>query len=93
MNTLHDLSGFVCPLSSIKATQVIDSLAEGETIQLILGDTDSLRRVVRELKTRGIRPGYEQESENKFVLTITKKLDAVGSDNGIRKGSGRFGES
>ena len=68
----YDLCGFVCPLSKIKATELIDKLGEGETARIILGDTDSLKSVAQELKTRGIKPGFEQEGENKFILTITK---------------------
>jgi cysteine synthase/TusA-related sulfurtransferase len=68
----YDLAGLICPLSKIKATELIDSLDEGETARLILGDSDSLKSVVQELKVRGIRPAFEQESENRFVLTITK---------------------
>ena len=67
-----DLCDFVCPLSKIKATELIDNLDEGETIKIILGDRESLKSAVQELKTRGIKPGFEQESENKFILTITK---------------------
>lgn len=67
-----DLCGFVCPLSKIKAVQAIDSLTEGETILLILGDTDSLKSVVQELKTRGIRPDFERVAESRFVLTVTR---------------------
>jgi len=68
----YDLCGFVCPLSKIKATEVIDNLDEGETIKIILGDTDSLKSVAEELKTRGLKPGFKQEAEDRFVLTITK---------------------
>ena len=62
----------VCPLSKMKATEFIDNLSEGETVRIILGDTDSLKSVAQELKTRGIKPAFEQESENRFVLTITR---------------------
>ncbi len=68
----HDLCGFVCPLSKMKATEFIDNLDEGETAKIILGDADSLKSVAQELKTRGIKPGFEQEGENRFILTITK---------------------
>lgn len=68
----YDLSGFVCPLSKMKATAFIDRLADGETAKIILGDRDSLKSVVQELKTRGIKPGFEQEGESRFKLTITK---------------------
>ncbi len=68
----YDLCDLVCPLSKIKATEIIDNLDGGETIKIILGDTDSLRSVVQELKARGIKPGFEQQGENRFILTITK---------------------
>lgn len=41
-------------------------------MKIVLGDTDSLKSVVQELKTRSIKPGFEEEDENRFVLTITK---------------------
>ena len=41
-------------------------------VKLILGDSDSLRSVVGELKARGIKPGFAKDGENRFVLTITK---------------------
>ncbi len=68
----HDLSNFICPLSKIKAAELIDSLQENERIRIILGDSDSLKSVAQELKTRGIKPTFEQKSENRFILTITK---------------------
>ncbi len=67
-----DLCGLVCPLSKMKATELIDNLSEGETIRIILGDTDSLKSVAQELKTRGLKPGFEQEGESRFILTITR---------------------
>ncbi len=69
---IYDLCDFVCPLSRMKAAEVIDNLGEGETVKIILGDADSLKSVVQELKTRGIKPGYEPGGENRFVLTITR---------------------
>lgn len=68
----YDLCGFVCPLSKMKATVIIDNLDKGETIKIILGDRDSLKGVAQELKTRGIKPSFEQEGEKRFILTITK---------------------
>ena len=72
MEEKYDLCGLVCPLSKMKATELIDNLSEGETIRIILGDTDSLKSVAQELKTRGLKPGFEQEGESRFILTITK---------------------
>ena len=69
---IYDLSGFICPLSKVKAIEIIDNLAEGETIEIILGNTDSLKSVVQELKTRAIRPDFKQEGENRLILKITR---------------------
>ncbi len=68
----YDLSGLICPLSKIKATELIDNLDEGETAEIILGDRDSLKSVAQELKTRGIKPDFATDGESKFILTITK---------------------
>ncbi len=68
----YNLCDLICPLSKMKAMELITNLDDGETVKIILGDTDSLKSVVQELKTRGIKPGFEQEGENRFILTITK---------------------
>ncbi len=72
MEENYDLCDFVCPLSKMKATELIDNLGEGETAKIILGDTDSLKSVAQELKTRGIKPAFEQDGENRYILTFTK---------------------
>lgn len=66
-----DLGDLICPLSKIKATEALDELNIGETIKLILGDTDSLKSVVEEAKARGLKPRFQQE-DSRFVLIITK---------------------
>ncbi|MFQ6121904.1 MAG: pyridoxal-phosphate dependent enzyme [Dehalococcoidales bacterium] len=68
----YDLSDLVCPLSKMKATELIDNLEGGETVKIILGDTDSLKSVVQDSKTRGIKLSFEREGKSKFKLTITK---------------------
>ncbi len=72
MEEKYDLCDLVCPLSKMKATELIDNLGEGETIRIILGDTDSLKSVAQELKTRSIKPNFKQEGKSRFILTITK---------------------
>ena len=72
MKREYDLCGLVCPLSKMKATELIDNLNVGETAEIILGDTDSLKSVAQELKARGIKPAFKQEGESRFVLTIIK---------------------
>lgn len=68
----YDLCDLVCPLSQMRAAEIIDNLVEGETIKIILGNRDSLKSVVQELKTRGIKPGFNQESEKRLVLTVSR---------------------
>ncbi len=67
-----DLCGFVCPLSKIKAAEVINTLGIGEMARIILGDAESLKSVAQELKNRGMKPNFERQDENRFVLTVTK---------------------
>jgi TusA-related sulfurtransferase len=67
-----DLRGFVCPLSKMIAAEAVDALKAGETLNIVLGDTESLKSVAQELKDKGIKPAFKQEGENRFVLTITK---------------------
>ncbi len=72
MKREYDLCGLVCPLSKMKATELIDNLNVGETAEIILGDADSLKSVAQELKARGIKPVFKQDGENRFILTITR---------------------
>ena len=70
MAETFDLSGFVCPLSKIKATQVLNNLAAGATANIILGDSDSLKSVAQELKARGMKTAFKQQGAT-FVLTVS----------------------
>lgn len=69
---IYDLSDFICPLSKIKAKEVMDNMAKGDTVKIILGDTESIKSIAQELKAKGIKLIFKQENENRFVLTITK---------------------
>jgi cysteine synthase/TusA-related sulfurtransferase len=68
----YDLSDLVCPLSKVKAAEVIENLEHGERARILLGDVESLKSVARELNARGIKPDFAQEGENNFVLPITR---------------------
>lgn len=68
----YDLCDLVCPVSKMRAAEIIDNLDEGETVSIILGDTETLKSVAQELKARGIRPDFERRDGNKFVLTVTR---------------------
>lgn len=66
-----DLCDLICPMSKIRAVEILDAMEPGETAKIILGDLDSLKNVVMEMKTRGLKPDFSQEDE-KFVLVVTK---------------------
>jgi TusA-related sulfurtransferase len=67
-----DLSGYVCPLSRIKAAEVIDSLTPGQFARLIVGDGDSLKSVAQELKARELLPELKHLSDGSFTLLFTR---------------------
>ncbi|KTB49297.1 hypothetical protein DEALK_02100 [Dehalogenimonas alkenigignens] len=68
----YNLVDYVCPLSRIKAAQVLNGLSPGDGARIILGDGESLKSVAQELKVRGIKPEFEKESETRFVLTVVR---------------------
>ncbi|MDP6127242.1 MAG: sulfurtransferase TusA family protein [Dehalococcoidales bacterium] len=70
-NTL-DLSGFVCPLSKMKAAEAVDNMAEGDTLIIILGESESFKSVAQDLKTNDIVPTFKQESESRYILTVSR---------------------
>ncbi|MDP6632613.1 MAG: sulfurtransferase TusA family protein [Dehalococcoidales bacterium] len=70
-NTL-DLSGFVCPLSKMKAAEAIDNMTEGDTLIIILGESESFKSVAQDLKTNDIVPTFKQESESRYILTVSR---------------------
>ncbi len=67
----YDLSGLVCPLSKVKAMELLDGLASGETAHIVLGNVESLTSVAQELKARQIKPVFQREGEDRFILTVT----------------------
>lgn len=67
-----DLCGFVCPAPKVKAIEVIEAMDAGETVELILGDKDSLKSIIGELKVRGIKAAFKQTDDDKFILTFSK---------------------
>ncbi|MEL7562618.1 sulfurtransferase TusA family protein [Dehalogenimonas sp. 4OHTPN] len=68
----YDLAGYVCPLSRIKAAEVLKGLNPGESIRMIIGDTESLKSIAQELRTRCIKPEFEKETETRFILTVVR---------------------
>ncbi len=68
----HDFSDLVCPMSKGRTVQVIESLNQGDRVSIVLGDMDSLKSVLIELRTRGLKPDFKREDENRFRLAIVK---------------------
>lgn len=69
---IYDLCGYICPISKVKAIEVIENMEQGDTARILLGDLESLKNVAQELKSRGIKASFEQAENDKFVMTFTK---------------------
>jgi len=67
-----DLSNLVCPLSKIKALELLNSLKEGESLKIILGDADSLKSIAQEVKNRGLKLEFNAESESRLAVLIKR---------------------
>ena len=68
----HDFSDLVCPLSKVRVVEVVETLREGDKARVVLGDLDSIKSVIQELRTRGIKPDFKQEGDSRFCLTIVR---------------------
>jgi cysteine synthase len=67
-----DLSAYVCPLSKIKAVELLNCLAEGESVRIVVADKDSLKSDAQESKSRGFKLDFQAEGETRFIVTVTK---------------------
>ncbi len=67
-----DLTGLVCPLSKIKAIELLNALGPGESARIILGDKDSLKSVAQESKNRGLKLDFQQEGESRYIVTVKR---------------------
>ncbi len=72
MDQEYDLRDYICPLSKVKATDLIDNLGQGETMTIVLGDRDSLKSVTQILKTQRLAPSFEHDGDSRFALTFTR---------------------
>lgn len=68
----YDLGDLICPLSKIRASELLDSLEIGESAKIVLGDTDSLKSVAQEVKARGLKSVFKSEDDARFALIVTK---------------------
>ena len=67
-----DLTGYVCPLSRIKAAEALGRLTPGSAVRFVIGDADSLKTVAQELKARKLVPELEHLPGGRFVLSFTR---------------------
>lgn len=67
-----DLTGFICPISKLKAIELLDSLGADESARIVLADDDSLKSVAMELKARGVTSTYRQDEAGHHVFSVTK---------------------
>ncbi|MFQ5832529.1 MAG: hypothetical protein ACE5H4_07495 [Candidatus Thorarchaeota archaeon] len=51
---------------------MVDGLGTGESTEIALGDTEFLKSVTQELKTRGMTFHFESNGGYGFVVLITK---------------------
>jgi len=66
----YDLSDLVCPLSRIKATELIDRSQKGDVLAIELGDVDSVRSLSHDLKERGIKAEVARTGNERFLVRI-----------------------
>ncbi|MCX8126748.1 MAG: pyridoxal-phosphate dependent enzyme, partial [Dehalococcoidia bacterium] len=67
-----DLCDLVCPLSKLKAIEVLESLSPGETARLILGDRESFKNTIQEFNRLGLKQTSLRDEAGRFVLTVTR---------------------
>jgi TusA-related sulfurtransferase len=56
----------------MKAAEAVDNMAEGDTLIIILGESESFKSVAQDLKTNDIVPTFKQESESRYILTVSR---------------------
>lgn len=66
----YDLSDLVCPLSRIRATELIDRSQKGDVLAIELGDIESVKNLSAELKERGFKPEIRQTDDERFLVRI-----------------------
>jgi len=66
----YDLSDLVCPLSRIRATELIDRSQKGDVLAIELGDIESVKNLSAELKERGLKPEIRQTDGERFLIRI-----------------------
>lgn len=68
----YDISGLLCPASKIEASRILDEFGHKNNIRLIIGNVDSLKSIIKDIKSRGLKSSFHKEGEDRFVLTVSE---------------------
>jgi len=68
-----DLKGTPCPINYVKAKLVIESLASGAILEILLDDGEPIENVPKSLESDGHRILKKEKTENYWRLVVKKK--------------------
>ncbi len=68
-----DLSDLICPMTKVRAADIVSNLDTGETVTIVLGDRESLKSVTQVLKTSGLESSVAHDGDSRFALTVTRE--------------------
>ncbi len=72
-NQTLDLRGFICPINFVKAKKELESLPDGNVLEIILDGGEPVARVPLALKEAGHRVlKIVKQEENTFALYVRK---------------------
>lgn len=72
----YDLSGLLCPASKIEASRILDNLERKANVRLIIGNVDSLKSIIKDIKSRGLKTSFQKEGDDRFVLTVSETMSS-----------------
>jgi tRNA 2-thiouridine synthesizing protein A len=72
MGKIVDLRGVCCPINFVKAKLALESVAEGEEVEILLEDGEPIRNVPRALKEEGHKLISLKETGGFYTLTLEK---------------------
>jgi TusA-related sulfurtransferase len=68
-----DIRGFVCPITFVKAKLAIESMEEGEVLEILLDYEEASRSIPKSMEEHGHRAlSVEKTGEKEWVLRIEK---------------------
>lgn len=72
----YDLSGLLCPASKIEASRILNDLEHKNNVRLIIGNVDSLKSIIKDIKSRGLKSSFQKEGDDRFVLTVSETVSS-----------------